>query len=128
MRQSVSLIDCRNPSRLRHQINSERTSDTMNNNTPSSTVRRLPGTLEAKKAAIAKRQWLRLPQVLDKTQTGKTWLYARMNDEIDPFPPAIKLSARCVVWDESQVDAWMERQADKLAKPADLVDQAQADA
>lgn len=100
----------------------------MNDATPSSTVQRLPGTLEAKKAAITKRQWLRLPQVLDKTQTGKTWLYARMNDEIDPFPPAIKLSARCVVWDESQVDAWMERQADKLAKPADLVDQAQADA
>ncbi|NYG31637.1 AlpA family phage regulatory protein [Sphaerotilus montanus] len=100
----------------------------MNITTPSSNVQRLPGTLEAKKAAIAKQQWLRLRQVLDKTQTGKTWLYARMRDKIDPFPPAIKLSARCAVWDESQVDAWMERQADKLTKPADLVDQAQADA
>lgn len=68
------------------------------------------------------RQWLRMPQVLAKTQTGKTWLYSRMKDEADPFPSGIKLSARCIVWDEEQVDEWMARQADRLAGAPDLAD------
>lgn len=100
----------------------------MNNTEQPIHVMRLPGTIKTQKEAIARRQWLRLQQVLNKTNTGKTWLYARMGDKVDPFPAAIKLSARCVVWDESQVDAWMERQAERIAKPADLVEQAQADA
>lgn len=68
------------------------------------------------------RQWLRMPQVLAKTQTGKTWLYSRMQDKVDPFPSGIKLSARCIVWDEEQVDEWMARQADRLAGAPDLAD------
>lgn len=92
------------------------------NDTKTTTLPRLSGTPQAMAAAIEKRQWLRQPKVLLKLQCGKTWLYARMKDKTDPFPAGIKLSARCVVWDESQVDAWMARQADKAGKPADLVD------
>jgi predicted DNA-binding transcriptional regulator AlpA len=91
------------------------------NDTKTNSLPRLPGTPQAMAAAIEKRQWLRLPQVLAKTQTGKTWLYARMLDKTDPFPAGIKLSSRCVVWDQTQVDAWMARQADKAGKQADLV-------
>lgn len=68
------------------------------------------------------RQWLRMPQVLAKTQTGKTWLYSRMQDKVDPFPSGIKLSTRCIVWDEQQVDEWMARQVIRLAGAPDLAD------
>lgn len=67
-------------------------------------------------------RWLRIRDVMDKTSTGKTWIYSRMQDKDDPFPAPIKLSARCVVWDELQVDAWMGRHAARAAQPADLVD------
>lgn len=91
----------------------------------------IPANLQAAPAPVPakkdRRQWLRLPQVLAKTQTGKSWLYGKMKDKADPFPAGLKLSARCIVWDESLVEAWMSRQAEKLAQPAaDLVDMAQA--
>lgn len=90
----------------------------------STSTQAAPAPVPAKKD---RRQWLRLPQVLAKTQTGKSWLYGRMKDEDDPFPAGLKLSARCIVWDEALVDAWMSRQAERLAQPAaDLVDMAQA--
>lgn len=82
-------------------------------------------TIQAPRSAAERRparQWLRMPQVLAKTQTGKTWLYSRMQDKVDPFPSGIKLSARCIVWDEEQVDEWMARQADRLAGAPDLAD------
>lgn len=67
-------------------------------------------------------RWLRIRDVTAKTGTGRTWIYSRMNDKEDPFPAAIKLSARCVVWDERQIDAWMARRAVRSLQPADLVD------
>lgn len=90
----------------------------------------IPANLQAAPAPVPakkdRRQWLRLPQVLAKTQTGKSWLYGRMKDKDDPFPAGLRLSARCRVWDEALVESWMSRQAEKLAQPAaDLVDMAQ---
>lgn len=57
----------------------------------------------------APKQWLRLAQVRKKTNSGKTWIYARMKDKHDPFPASVKLSPRMVVWDGAAVDAWMAR-------------------
>ncbi len=67
-------------------------------------------------------KWIRIADVMRKTSTGRTWVYTRMKDELDPFPAPMRLSARCAVWDEAQVDAWMVRCAARHARPADLVD------
>lgn len=65
---------------------------------------------EVKAAPPTSSEWLRLAQVLDKTKTGKTWVYERMKDKDDPFPAGVRLSARrLTVWNAAEVSAWMER-------------------
>ena len=63
-------------------------------------------------------QWLRLPQVIERVGMGKTWIYDRMNDAVDPFPAAIKLSRRCAVWDQRAVIAWMNRKTNGGSVPS----------
>lgn len=48
-----------------------------------------------------------LPQVLELTGVGKTFIYARMND--GTLPKQIQLGSSSVVWNERDVIAWMNQ-------------------
>ena len=49
-----------------------------------------------------------LPQVLELTGMGKTFIYAHIND--GTFPKQIQLGSRSVVWNERDVIDWMNQQ------------------
>ncbi len=51
-------------------------------------------------------RFLRLPEVLQMTGMGKTFIYDRMND--GTFPKQIQLGGKSVVWNEQEVIKWME--------------------
>ena len=51
-------------------------------------------------------RFLRLPEVLQMTGMGKTFIYDRMND--GTFPKQIQLGGKSVVWNEQEVTKWME--------------------
>ena len=51
---------------------------------------------------------LRLPEVLQITGMGKTFICDRIND--GTFPKQIQLGSRTVVWNEQEVTSWMEDQ------------------
>ena len=48
---------------------------------------------------------LRLKAVLERTGLSRSTLYRKMNDRT--FPTALRISARCIGWRESDVDAWL---------------------
>ena len=48
-----------------------------------------------------------LPQVIELTGVGKTFIYARMND--GTLPKQIQLGSSSVVWNERDVIAWMNQ-------------------
>ena len=56
-------------------------------------------------------QLLRLPQVLDRVGLRTTRLYQLIGD--GTFPAPVKLGARAIAFVESEVDAWIEAQAQK---------------
>ena len=51
-------------------------------------------------------RFLRLPEVLQITGMGKTFIYDRMRD--GTFPKQIQLGSCTVVWNEQEVTKWME--------------------
>ena len=51
-------------------------------------------------------RFLPLPEVLQITGMGKTFIYDRMRDRT--FPKQIQLGSRTVVWNEQEVTKWME--------------------
>ena len=51
-------------------------------------------------------RFLRLPEVLQITGMGKTFIYDRINDGTSP--KQIQLGSRTVVWNEQEVTKWME--------------------
>ena len=51
-------------------------------------------------------RFLRLPEVLQMTGMGKTFIYDRMND--GTFPKQIQLVGKSVVWNEQVDIKWME--------------------
>ena len=53
-------------------------------------------------------RFLRLPEVLEMTGMGKTFIYDRMKE--GTFPKQIQLGSRSVVWNEQEVINWMEDQ------------------
>ena len=53
-------------------------------------------------------RFLRLPEVLQITGMGKTFIYARMKE--GTFLKQIQLGSRTVVWNEQEVIKWMEDQ------------------
>ena len=53
-------------------------------------------------------RFIRLPQVLEMTGMGKTFIYARISD--GTFPKQIQLGSRSVVWNERDVIDWMNQQ------------------
>ena len=54
----------------------------------------------------AQPRFLRLPEVLEMTGMGKTFIYDRMKE--GTFPKQIQLGSRTVVWNEQEVIKWME--------------------
>ena len=53
-------------------------------------------------------RFIRLPQVIELTGMGKTFIYARISD--GTFPKQIQLGSRSVVWNERDVIDWMNQQ------------------
>ena len=53
-------------------------------------------------------RFIRLPQVVEMTGMGKTFIYARISD--GTFPKQIQLGSRSVVWNEREVIDWMNAQ------------------
>ena len=53
-------------------------------------------------------RFIRLPQVIEMTGMGKTFIYARISDET--FPNQIQLGSRYVIWNERDVIDWMKAQ------------------
>lgn len=58
-------------------------------------------------------QFIRLPRVSELTCLEKSSIYARMAE--GQFPQRVKLGARCSVWLESEVLAWIEARAAERA-------------
>jgi prophage regulatory protein len=48
---------------------------------------------------------LRLKSVLERTGLSRSTLYRKMRD--GTFPKALRISAGCIGWRESDVDAWL---------------------
>ena len=53
-------------------------------------------------------RFIRLPQVVEMTGMGKTFIYSRISD--GTFPKQIQLGFRSVVWNERDVIDWMNQQ------------------
>ena len=53
-------------------------------------------------------RFIRLPQVVEMTGMGKTFIYSRISD--GTFPKQIQLGSRSVVWNERDVIDWMNQQ------------------
>ena len=53
-------------------------------------------------------RFIRLPQVIELTGMGKTFIYARISD--GTFPKQIQLGGKSVVWNERDVINWMNQQ------------------
>lgn len=58
-----------------------------------------------------RKRFLRLPEVLDKTGMGRTYIYEKM--AVGEFPKVVKLGEKTSVWLESEIDAWMDAKAAK---------------
>jgi len=54
---------------------------------------------------------LRVKQVQAVTGLSRSAIYAN-----EDFPPSVRISARCVAWPKSAIDAWI---ADKIAASAE---------
>ena len=53
-------------------------------------------------------RFIRLPQVIEMTGMGKTFIYPRISD--GTFPKQIQLGSCSVVWNEREVIDWMNAQ------------------
>ena len=53
-------------------------------------------------------RFIRLPQVVEMTGMGKTFIYSRISD--GTFPEQIQMGSRSVVWNERDVIDWMNAQ------------------
>ena len=52
-------------------------------------------------------RFIRLPQVVEMTGMGKTFIYFRISD--GTFPKQIQLASRSVFWNEREVIDWMNQ-------------------
>lgn len=64
-------------------------------------------------APLPFRKFVRQPRVSDMTSLGKSSIYDLMAQ--GKFPQRVKLGARCSVWLESEVLAWIEARAAERA-------------
>lgn len=52
------------------------------------------------------RKLLKLPEVLDRTQLGRSTVYMMISQK--SFPKPISLGKRAVAWVEEEIDNWIE--------------------
>jgi prophage regulatory protein len=69
-------------------------------------MKNLEPAANAASASAASKQALRLPQVLSKIGISRSHLYRMVLS--GQFPKSIKLSERTVVWNEAEIDQWLE--------------------
>lgn len=55
---------------------------------------------------MAVRRFIRLPEVINRTGYGKTWIYQLIKR--GEFPEPIKTGARTIAFIESEIDEWIE--------------------
>lgn len=48
---------------------------------------------------------LRLPEVMNKTGYGKSWIYRLINEGL--FPQPVKIGVRAIAFIESEIDEWI---------------------
>ncbi|MDH4447233.1 MAG: AlpA family phage regulatory protein [Acidovorax sp.] len=58
--------------------------------------------------AAKTRSLLRIEQVMERVQRGRSWIW--MAVQKGDFPEPVRLSARCTRWDSTLVDDWIEQQ------------------
>lgn len=56
------------------------------------------------------RSLLRIEQVMERVQRGRSWIW--MAVQKGAFPEPRRLSPRCTRWDSEAVDQWIARQLD----------------
>lgn len=54
-------------------------------------------------------RFIRIGEVMRKIGAGRNFIYSSI--AVGVFPSQIKLSPRLSVWDEAEVDAWMQAQS-----------------
>ena len=54
------------------------------------------------------RTLLRIEQVMERIQRGRSWIWAAVRR--GEFPAPRRLSARCTRWDSAAVDMWIAQQ------------------
>lgn len=54
------------------------------------------------------RSLLRIEQVMERIQRGRSWIWAAVRR--GEFPAPRRLSPRCTRWDSASVDQWIEKQ------------------
>jgi prophage regulatory protein len=63
-------------------------------------------------------QFLRLPQVKDRTGLSRSEIYRRAAKGPDAFPQPVRLGRRCTVWASDEVDAWIQARVASSRKAA----------
>lgn len=54
------------------------------------------------------RQLMRIEQVMERIQRGRSWIWAAV--QRGDFPAPRRFSPRCTRWDSCSVDRWIEQQ------------------
>ena len=52
--------------------------------------------------------YLRVNQVMEYINMGRTTIWEKSKDPNDTFPEPIKLSERVTIWRKSDIDAWVD--------------------
>jgi prophage regulatory protein len=60
--------------------------------------------------AARNRSLLRIEQVVERVQRGRSWIWMAVKK--GDFPEPRRLSPRCTRWDSEAVDQWIARQLD----------------
>lgn len=58
----------------------------------------------------AAKSLLRIEQVSDRIQLGRSWIWSAVKR--GEFPSPQKLSARCTRWDSTAVDRWIDQRTE----------------
>ncbi|OGB25481.1 MAG: hypothetical protein A3E23_14090 [Burkholderiales bacterium RIFCSPHIGHO2_12_FULL_65_48] len=62
----------------------------------------------SKQQADQTRSLLRIEQVMERIQRGRSWIWAAVRR--GDFPAPRRLSPRCTRWDSALVDQWIAKQ------------------
>lgn len=57
------------------------------------------------------KRFIRLPEVMNKTGYGKSWIYHLISE--GNFPKPVKLGVRAIAFVESEIEEWMDEVINK---------------